>query len=184
MTRTRTIWIALTLTLLTVAAACSSTSDATPVTAKAAPAADGTVEVTAVDFSYVGLPDTVAAGTRLVMTNDSATELHELVAIRVPDDETMSVGDLVKLPMNELGQYLAEPTAVLIAPPTAGSIPVVGDGVLAEPGRYAIICLIPTGADPDEYLKAAAESGGGPPEVDGGPPHIANGMYAEITVTG
>jgi hypothetical protein len=61
-------------------------------------------------------------------------------------------------------------------------IPAVGDGTLSEPGRYLILCSIPTGADPDEYLKAAAESQGGPPEVPGGPPHLVNGMYGEIVV--
>jgi hypothetical protein len=53
---------------------------------------------------------------------------------------------------------------------------------LSEPGRYAVICAIPTGADPAEYLEAAAEAEGGPPEVAGGPPHLAMGMYGEVTV--
>ena len=64
-----------------------------------------------------------------------------------------------------------------------GEIAAVGDGTLAEPGRYVVLCLIPTGADPAEYLAAAATSDG-PPQVDGGPPHIAHGMFAELVVTG
>jgi hypothetical protein len=43
--------------------------------------------------------------------------------------------------------------------------------------------VIPTGADPDEYLAAAAEAEGGPPDVAGGPPHIAAGMFAELVVS-
>ena len=73
---------------------------------------------------------------------------------------------------------------MLLAPPGEGAIAAVGDGTLSEPGRYAIICAIPTGADPAEYLAAAAESEGGPPEVPGGPPHFVNGMFAEIVVEG
>ena len=56
-------------------------------------------------------------------------------------------------------------------------------GFVAEPGRYLILCAIPTGADPAEYLAAAATSEG-PPQVEGGQPHFMNGMYAEILVTG
>jgi hypothetical protein len=59
---------------------------------------------------------------------------------------------------------------------------VEGTGTLSEAGRYALICVIPTGADPDEYLAAAAASEGGPPDVEGGPPHIVQGMFAELTV--
>lgn len=73
---------------------------------------------------------------------------------------------------------------MLIAPPNEDGAPVVGTGELTEPGRYAIICAIPTRADPDEYLAAAAEAEGGPPVVDGGPPHFLAGMYAELVVEG
>jgi hypothetical protein len=45
------------------------------------------------------------------------------------------------------------------------------------------MCFIPTGADPDEYLAAAAASEGeAPTGVAGGPPHFVNGMYAELQV--
>jgi hypothetical protein len=59
----------------------------------------------------------------------------------------------------------------------------VGDGTLVEPGRYAIACFIPTGADPAEYLEAAAQTEEGPPQgVAGGPPHFVQGMVAELVV--
>lgn len=143
----------------------------------------GTVEVTAVDYAFEDLPATVPAGTRLALANASSAELHELVAFRLPDDETRSVGELVALPQEEVLPTLGAPVTVLLAPPGGEQIPAVGDGTLAEPGRYAIVCVIPTGADPDEYLQAAAESEEeGPPQVDGGPPHIAQGMFAELAV--
>ena len=75
-------------------------------------------------------------------------------------------------------------TVLLQAPGSSDVIPAVGDGTLSEPGRYLVICAIPTGADPMEYLEAAAQSEEGPPEVEGGPPHFVNGMYAEVVVTG
>jgi hypothetical protein len=177
-----------------VLAACGDDDDAEPAaTEPAAPVAEppveetaaATVEVVAFDYGYNGIPDTVEAGTVFTLVNTAPAELHEFVALRLPDDETRPVSELVTLPIEELGAILAvEPAAVLLALPDGGQmIPAVGDGTLAEPGRYAIICMIPEGADPQGYLDAAAASEGGPPEVDGGPPHIALGMFAEVTVT-
>lgn len=142
------------------------------------------VEVTAVDFSFEDLPSEIKAGTRLSLVNEAPTELHELVAIRLPDDETRPIDELVKLPESELGAIMsAMPQAVLLAEPGGDQIPAVGDGTLTEPGRYVILCAIPTGVDPAEYLAAAAKSAGGPPTIaNAGPPHFVNGMYAELTV--
>ena len=54
--------------------------------------------------------------------------------------------------------------------------PVVGDGSLADPGRYAIVCFLPVGAT-DELLESE-----GPPEGESAPPHVSQGMFAELTV--
>lgn len=169
-----------------VLAACGTGAE--PTTTTVAPTTTTTrppiVEVTATDYAFVGLPASVPAGTGFRLVNESTTEVHELVAIRLPDDETRPVADLVQLPPEELGAFFPLVETVIIAPPAEEGFAVEGDGSLAEPGRYALICVIPTGADPAEYLAAAAESEGGPPDVAGGPPHIVNGMFAEIEVTG
>ncbi len=164
----------------TTAAADDTTASTTASTATG----EGTVEVTATDYAFEGLPARVKAGTKLTLTNDSDKEVHELVAILLPEGETRSADELVKLPEAEQAKLAAgPPAAVLVAPPGgAPTINAVGDGTLAEPGRYLLICSIPTGADPEAYLKAAGE-GGGPPSVPGGPPHLVHGMYAEIEVT-
>jgi hypothetical protein len=141
-----------------------------------------TIEVSMVDFAFVGLPETTAAGTRLTVVNDAEEELHEVVAFRLPDDEDRAVDELAGLAPGELVQALGEPVTVLLAEPGGEQIPAVGDGTLAEPGRYALMCFIPTGVDPQEYLRVAAETEEGPPQVEGGPPHFVHGMYAEITV--
>ncbi len=143
-----------------------------------------TIEVIAVDYGYEGLPDTVAAGTRFTLTNQSDVEVHELVAVKIPDSEERPVAELLEDPA-AMGQLFSggPPAAVIVATPASDQPgAVVGDGALTEPGRYALICSIPTGADPDAYLAAAAASEGGPPEVEGGPPHFVEGMVAEITV--
>jgi hypothetical protein len=142
------------------------------------------VEVAMVDYDYEGLPDTVPAGTRFSVVNRSDGEVHELVAFRLPDGEDRSVDELLTLPPDQLGPALGgEPALVLIAAPGGPMIAPVGDGTLREPGRYAVLCFVPTGADPQAFLDALAESEGGPPEVPGGPPHFVQGMAAELTVT-
>lgn len=140
------------------------------------------IEVTMVDFDYPDLPASIPAGTQLTVTNDAEQELHEVVAFRLPDDETRSVDELADLPPPQLVAALGEPQAVLLAPPGGDMIPAVGDGVLHEPGRYGIFCFIPAGVDPQVYLDAAAETEEGPPQVDGGAPHFALGMRAELMV--
>lgn len=143
---------------------------------------DDTRTVTAADYSFQNLPSSVDAGTTLTLRNASDKELHEMVVIRIPDDERRSVQELVNLPEAEQEALFGggPPAMVLLAPPGGGEIiKAVGDGKLTEKGRYAVVCFIPTGADPAAYL---ADTGGGPPQVAGGPPHVAQGMYGQITV--
>jgi hypothetical protein len=147
-----------------------------------AAAGDDVVEVEMADYEYIGLPGAVPTGTTLTVTNSSEAEIHELVAIRLPDDEDRPVPELLELPPEEQEVLASGPPAmVLVAPPGGSQISVVGDGSLTDAGRYAIACFIPTGADPDEFMAAAAESDG-PPDVAGGPPHFVQGMWAELIV--
>jgi len=141
----------------------------------------GVLAVEMSDFTYGDLPSEVGAGTTIEVTNSSATELHEFVAYRLADDDDRAADDVVA----DAAALAADgpPVAVLLAPPGGEQIAAVGDGTLSEPGRYVILCAIPTGADVDGYLTAAATSDG-PPQVDGGAPHFMNGMFAEIIVTG
>ena len=144
---------------------------------------DDTKTVTAADYSFQDLPKEVDAGTEFKLTNSSTKELHEMVVIRIPDTERRPVADLVKLPQAQQEAIFgnAEPAMVLLAPPGGGEmIKAVGDGKITEKGRYAVVCFIPTGADPQAYLNAPPSDG--PPNVPGGPPHAAQGMFAEITV--
>jgi uncharacterized cupredoxin-like copper-binding protein len=136
------------------------------------------------DYAFRGLPKEVKAGSTLVLTNESPRELHELVAVRLPDSEKRPVSELLKLPEDQQNAIFGrgEPAMVLLAPPNrAPQIQAVGNGTLTEKGRYAIICSIPVGADPNAFLNAPP--GGGPPQVSGGPPHFVQGMFAELKVT-
>lgn len=175
--------------LLAVTAGCGDddTDEATNTESSETTAADtgdgDAIEVVAVDYGYDGLPEQVEAGTTLRLRNASEQEAHELVAFALPASEERTVDELMALPQEELGALLAGPPAtVLIAAPDEEGFPAVGDGALADPGRYLVFCAIPTGADPEDFLAAAQESDNGPPQVDGGPPHFTQGMYAELRV--
>lgn len=177
MTFDRQLVPALATALALAAVGCGGDVTADPV------AAPTSIEVTLEDFRFVGLPARIEAGTQLSVTNAAESELHELVAFRLPDDESRSLEELTQLPPPDLEQALGAPATVLLAAPGGSQIAAVGDGTLSEPGRYAVLCFIPTGVEPQLYLDAAAESDEGPPEVDGGPPQFVHGMMAELEVS-
>ncbi|MCP4959517.1 MAG: hypothetical protein GY925_09645, partial [Actinomycetia bacterium] len=135
------------------------------------------ITVIGVDFGFDGLPEQIKAGTEMTFTNASHTEVHELVLIRVNDDENRPLGEILSLPPEEQ-QSVGTTVGVNVAFPDDDGRTVMGDLRFSKPGRYILLCAIPEGADPDEYASAAAESQGGPVQVDGGPPHFVLGMVA------
>lgn len=146
-----------------------------------------TIEVRATDFHFHDLPEQVAVGSTISLVNDAPTEMHELVAVRLADDETRSVEEIVALPPEELGAIFSAgpPAMVLLAGPGQDQVAAVGDGTLAEPGRYMVLCAIPTGVSAQAYFEAVADHDGeGPPPVEGGAPHFTHGMFAELEVVG
>jgi hypothetical protein len=192
MHRSRACFVApaLALSLLVTATGCGDDETATTTTTEAGVgngaghgSARDAVAVTAADYRYEGLPDELAPGTALALHNASAAEIHELVLLRLPDDETRSVDELLALPEGELqALFAAPPAVVLVAPPGEDGFAAVGTGAIPDPGRYVAMCFIPTGADPQAYLDALDANPGQPPAVKGGPPHFTAGMYQEVTV--
>lgn len=143
---------------------------------------DGVIEIEGSDYSFSGVPETLEAGTELEFVNTSSGEVHELVLTRLPDDEERSLEEILEQPRPEVeGIVMGGLAGVSVAPPQSPGNVVEGELVVDEPGRYALVCFIPTGADPDEFMAAAQESEG-PPQVDGGPPHFTQGMVAEVVV--
>lgn len=138
------------------------------------------LEIEAVDFAFHDLPDRVAAGTHLRLRNTSGEEVHEAAVFRVADDQSDTpLPDLLtaaELDPMALGEFVG----VAVALPGEEGIEPDGPVVLAEPGRYVVVCFVPTGADPEAY-RAALETGA-PPDVTGGLPHLAHGMVGEVMV--
>ena len=134
--------------------------------------AGGELAVTGVEYEFQGLSGTVAAGTKLSFTN-AGKEAHELVLVRINDDETRPLKKLLDLPEKEVGKVTKFQGVAVAAPGKKGKV-VEGDLTLAKPGRYAAVCFIPVGTK--ELPKGPSK---GKPS---GPPHVAKGMAAEFTV--
>jgi plastocyanin len=147
--------------------------------------ASGTIDITGTDYMYSGVPEEVATGAEFTFTNDSQNEVHEIVMVRIADDETRSLDELLELSDEESAE-VTEFKGVLVAlPGTEGANP-EGPGTsitMDEPGRYAIVCFIPEGADPDVVAEAMQNPDAeGPPDMGDGTPHAFLGMVAEFEV--
>lgn len=164
-----------------------ATEEAAPTATEEAPdppegEAGDTLELTAVDYAYDGVPGEVSAGTQLALVGAPDAEPHEAVVFRLADDETRSAQEILA----EGGPDAPPPgefAGVLIAPPggAPGFAP-EGPVVLDQPGRYLLVCFIPVGTTPDAFA-ALAEGGGTAADLPAtGPPHFTQGMAAELTV--
>lgn len=170
--------------LALVGGACGDSSDDTTsagaTTTAPAPAAK-TMAVTGIDYAFTGVPAVTPAGTVVSFKNTSTKEVHEIVALRVKDGETRPAAALLQLPEAER-DAAAEFRGVVVAFPGEDGFAPQGPLTLGQPGRYLMVCTIPTGADPVLY-REKAKTATGPVEVPGGPPHVAKGMVAELQVT-
>ncbi|HMQ25061.1 MAG TPA: hypothetical protein PKA98_03670 [Acidimicrobiales bacterium] len=138
-----------------------------------------TVEVTAADYGFSGVPEAIAAGSTVSLTTAEGGEPHELLAVRLADDETRTADELAALPEAEFnGLFSADSVAALVIalPGTTDDPGVeVGDGTLTEPGRYLFVCTFPQGT-----TVAEVEAATGP--LPGDDKHYTLGMFAETTV--
>ena len=131
------------------------------------------VDVTAVDYAFEGVDATYEPGPVSFELSNEGEELHELVLLRRNEGVTESFQEILDSGEEE-GMTKVTSLGGTFATPGEG------DYVVAElePGEYAAVCFIPVGSTPDAV--AAAEESGVEPE--GGPPHFARGMLAELTV--
>jgi hypothetical protein len=124
-------------------------------------------EVTAAEYTFEGIPDTIDAGPTSFDMTDRGVEVHELVVLRKNDGVTESADEILALPQAEA---LEKVEVVGVAGPVEGSQTayVVAD---LDAGDYIAACFIPVGTTTLE---------GAPPE---GPPHFTQGMVQEFSVS-
>jgi hypothetical protein len=129
------------------------------------------IEVTALDYSFQGIPDETEAGTVLVKFVNEGEEVHELAMFTANEGETRTLDELLALPEDQVMQAVTEVSGSAFALP-GGTFYTTFD--LVE-GRTAAVCFVPVG-----LTEAALESG----EEPQGAPHFTEGMATEFQVTG
>jgi hypothetical protein len=122
--------------------------------------------VVAKDYEFFAAEALALGGQQAVSLINEGEEVHELNIVRVAPEETRSLEQIIQ----ESAGSDAPPATIT---PVAQGMACPGERTvfnadLSEPGRYAAVCFIPVGTTAD---------------VEGdGPPHAAEGMYAEFTV--
>lgn len=129
------------------------------------------VQVTAVDYAFQGVDDTYAAGQYGFEFRNDGDELHEMVVFRIDEEEQRPVEELLQLPQEEAQGLVEQVTGSFACPGEEAPRAVAAD--LTEPGRYAMVCFVPTG------FTAEVED---PATLEDAEPHFAQGMYTEFTV--
>lgn len=124
-----------------------------------------TLDVSAKEFEYDGIPDTLDTGYTLVNFDNVGNEAHEMFVFRTNDGVTESFEEIIALPEDEVFSKIT-PVNATFAMPGGGD---VGSWNLTEPGAYTVVCFIPLGTTADT-------------EGDG-PPHFTQGMVQQFTVT-
>jgi hypothetical protein len=118
-----------------------------------------TIDVTASEYTFEGMPATVPAGTVAFSFTNGGSEPHELIMFKRADGEDRSIDELLALPEEEMFSALSFAGAAQADPgKTTASIPTL------EPGKYIGVCFLPTGG------------------TEGSPPHFMEGMTAEFEV--
>lgn len=124
-----------------------------------------TLDVSAKEFEYDGIPDTLSTGYTVVDFDNVGNEAHEMFVFRTNDGVTESFEEIIALPEDEVFSKIT-PVNATFAMPGASD---VGSWNLTEPGDYTVICFIPLGTTADNE--------------GGGPPHFTQGMVQQFTVT-
>ena len=120
------------------------------------------VDVSMVDYSFEGVPESVPAGTVGFNVTNDGEELHEMILVRLKDPEAQ-VEELIRLPEKEVQKQI-ETVGFIFADPGATD----AQAFDLDPGEYGYVCFIPVGTTGEQ-------------EGDG-PPHAFEGMFGQFTV--
>jgi hypothetical protein len=124
-----------------------------------------TVDVTATEYEYDGIPDELSAGYHVVNFSNEGQEQHEMFAFKINDGVTESLDEIFALPEEEIFGKITPVNGTFAFPGKNDT----SSWNLASAGNYAVVCFIPVGSV-------------GETEGDG-PPHLTEGMLQEFTVT-
>lgn len=131
------------------------------------------VEVTAVNYSFGGVPGELKRGATSFEFTNNGTEHHEMVIFRKNDDTTETFDQLLALPEDEAERKVTFVAAADAMPKQEGIYTVAN----LRAGEYAMVCFIPVGSTPEAQTAAEAAK----QEIQG-PPHFTRGMKSEFTI--
>jgi hypothetical protein len=123
------------------------------------------VDVTAADYAFEGVPATVPSGNVTFNFSNEGAEVHEMIMVRYREDGT-TIDDLLAMSDKEAEEKI-EFLGASFGPP--GTVDTETKDLSS--GRYALVCFVPVGATDMRALEKAD-----------GPPHVARGMSVEFTV--
>ena len=129
----------------------------------------GSVDVTATEYAFDGIAESVPAGTTVFRFDNAGQEFHEVALMKVADGETRSAEELLALPEEE-AMAVVTPAGFVFAPPGMGSY-ITAE---LEPGRYVALCFVPVGATPEAMAAGDA--------LADAAPHFTHGMVTEFQV--
>lgn len=117
------------------------------------------LELVAFDHGFEDVPDLTAGRHLLTLRNTSEQEEHQAVVLRKKAGVTVPADELFGLPEDQVESMITPVT--FLHSGNKGETWVVD----LEPGEYIVACFLPVGGDPTA------------------PPHMAEGMLTEFTVT-
>jgi hypothetical protein len=142
------------------------------------------VDVTASEYTFEGVPAEIPAGPVIFSLENVGEQVHELMVMRINNDVTLSVDEILALPEEE-SQTMVTPAAFAFTFP--GTVDFVT--VDLAPGRYVALCFLPEGATPEVVMQLEELGVDGPEDtipadsgLELGPPHFTKGMVHEFTV--
>jgi hypothetical protein len=117
------------------------------------------LNVTLSEYAFGGIPEEVPAGPTILTAEAIGEEVHMIAIVRINDDVTLSLDELLALPEEESDAMVTEVGGVF------GVFPGTSQSTVLDltPGRYVAICFFPEGATPEmfEQMMAAEEAAEG-----------------------
>ena len=142
------------------------------------------VDAIASEYQFQGVPSEIPVGPTIFSLENAGEQVHELIVMRINDDVTMSVEELLALPEEE-AMSMVTPAAFAFAFPGT----VASSTADLTAGRYFALCFLPVGATPDVLAQLEELGVDGPEDtipadagLELGPPHFTEGMLLEFTV--
>ena len=135
------------------------------------------LDLAASEYAFGGFPAELPAGPTIISLENIGEEVHEVVIMRINDDVTQSVQEILELPEEESAEMATEQAFAFAFPGAVGET--VTD---FTPGRYVALCFLPENADPEFIAQMAGPESTEPEGANFGPPHFTLGMIHEFTV--